>query len=55
MKEHIRRSVATLVNETKAAGSYSATFEADNLPSGIYIYRMEAGSYTETQKMTLVK
>lgn len=37
------------------AGSYSFTWNAQNMPSGIYFYRLEAGSYSETKKMILIK
>lgn len=47
--------VATLVNETKAAGTYEVEFNASQLPSGVYIYRMQAGSYMASKKMLLVK
>jgi len=49
------RVVAVLVEEEKAAGSHSVTFNAPNLPSGVYLYRIEAGSYVVTKKMTLTK
>jgi hypothetical protein len=53
--------VATLVNETKPAGTYQVEFNASQLPSGVYIYRMSVGSsgktggYTASKKMLLVK
>ncbi len=47
--------VATLVDEEKAPGSYTATFDGSKLPSGIYLYRLQAGSFTQTRKMVLVK
>lgn len=47
--------VATLVNETRQAGSYEVSFDASNLSSGTYIYRLEAGDYMETKQMMFVK
>jgi hypothetical protein len=47
--------VATLVDEYKQAGSYSVTFNADNLSSGIYIYRLIAGEYISVNRMSLIK
>ena len=49
------KEVTTLVNEIKAAGYYTVNFNASNLASGIYIYKLEAGSYTKVLKMVLVK
>jgi hypothetical protein len=49
------REVVTLVNEEKPAGSYEIVFNAANLPSGIYFYRLQAGDYIETKKMVLMK
>lgn len=47
--------VATLMNETKSAGVHTVNFNAASLSSGLYIYRLQAGSYTETKRMTLIK
>jgi len=49
------RKIATLINEEKPAGEYKVEFNAANLPSGIYFYRIQAGSYSETRKMVLLK
>jgi len=47
--------VATLVDEFKPAGSYEVDFNAANLASGIYVYRLTADSFTETKKMVLLR
>jgi len=47
--------VATLVNEFKPAGSYEVEFNAANLPSGVYLYKLQAGSFVETKKLMLLK
>ena len=47
--------VATLVNETKSAGTYEVEFNASDLSSGIYYYTLQAGSFSETKKMILMK
>jgi CubicO group peptidase (beta-lactamase class C family) len=47
--------VATIVNEEKPAGSYEVNFEAKGLSSGIYFYKLQAGSFVETRKMILMK
>ncbi len=49
------REVATLANQRQNAGSYTVTFDAGKLPSGVYFYRLTAGSMTETKKMVLIK
>ncbi|MCE1164773.1 MAG: T9SS type A sorting domain-containing protein [Bacteroidetes bacterium] len=49
------REVAVPVNEFKTAGKYSLNFNAMKLASGIYYYRLQAGDFTETRKMTLLK
>jgi hypothetical protein len=49
------REVATLVNEEKAAGTYSVSFDASKLASGTYFYKMDAGSFTATHKMNVMK
>ena len=47
--------IATLVNEENPSGRYKAEFDATDLPSGIYFYRLQAGSFVETKKMMLLK
>jgi len=49
------QEVASLVNETKEAGTYEIKFEARNLASGVYIYRMVAGNFTSVKKLNLLK
>ena len=51
----IGQQVATLVNESKTAGTYRVDFNAANLSSGIYFYKITAGNFTETKKMILMK
>jgi hypothetical protein len=47
--------VATLVNEYKESGSYTIEFNASDLPSGIYYYKLTAGSFSDVKKMMVVK
>ncbi len=47
--------MTTLVDKEKSAGSYKIEFNATTLPSGIYFYRLQAGSFVETKKMVLMK
>jgi hypothetical protein len=49
------REVATLVDAQKEPGSYTARFEAGNLASGTYLYRLTAGGFTQARKMTLIR
>jgi len=49
------RDVSNIVSEDLAAGKHSVRWNAGELPSGVYFYRMQAGSYTETKKLLLLK
>ena len=49
------QEVSTLINGQMAAGQHEVTFNAQNLASGIYFYRLTAGSYASTMKMVLMK
>lgn len=49
------KEITLLVNEIKEPGSYELTFDATLLPSGIYFYRIESGSYKEIKKMTFLR
>jgi hypothetical protein len=50
------QEIATLVhNEKKAAGNHEVSFNASNLPSGVYYYRLQTESFVETKKMVLIK
>ena len=46
---------AVLVDENKSAGSYSVQFNASSLPSGVYFYKLESGSYSDIKKLVLMK
>jgi 1,4-alpha-glucan branching enzyme len=49
------REVAELINGEKSAGEYSVTFDGSRFSSGVYFYRITAGSYSNTKKMILLK
>ncbi len=49
------KQVAVLVNENKPAGNYTVEFNAANLPSGVYIYKLTAGKFTAVKKLVLIK
>ena len=51
----IGEEVATLVNDVQQMGSYNVNFDASSLPSGAYMYKIQAGNYVETKKMLLLK
>ena len=47
--------IETLVNQEKPVGTYELNWNAANLPSGVYFYRLQAGDYVQTRKMILLK
>jgi beta-glucanase (GH16 family) len=49
------REVAILVNDTREAGVYEVKFDGSNLASGLYFYRLQAGSFVQTRKLLLVR
>lgn len=49
------RHIARLIDGTVTAGGHSITFNGQNLASGTYIYRIQAGSFVQTRKMLLIK
>jgi len=49
------QEVATLINQNMQPGKYSVDFDASGLSSGVYIYKFNAGSFTSSKKMTLVR
>ena len=49
------RQIQNLVNGEKPPGHYQVTFDANNLPSGVYFYSLQAGNYIETKKLMLLK
>ncbi|KAB2840663.1 MAG: T9SS type A sorting domain-containing protein, partial [Melioribacteraceae bacterium] len=51
----IGQEVATLVGETKSSGVHEVTFNGSNLSSGVYVYRLQVGNYSHTNKLVLMK
>ena len=49
------REVAMLVNEEKPPGSYEVAFNGTGLASGVYLYRLTAGSFVQSRKMILLR
>ena len=53
--DNLGREISALINENLNPGTYEADWDASNYASGVYFYRLEAGSFIETKKMLLVK
>ncbi len=53
--DRLGREIATLVDEVQSAGTHTVIFNASDLPSGTYFYRIKTNSYTEVKKMVLEK
>src|SRR5574338_334662 len=51
----IGKEVANIVNDQLEAGAHEVTFNANDLPTGTYFYKLTSGNYTETRKMMLLK
>lgn len=49
------QEIASLVHEKQSTGTYSAVFSAKNFPSGVYVYRLQAGTFLKVKTMTLLK
>jgi hypothetical protein len=49
------REIRTLVNENLQPGTYEITFDAENISSGIYFYKLSTGVFSDTKRMLLVK
>lgn len=49
------REMTTLMNEHLPAGTHKTSFDAKEMPSGVYLYRLQAGSFTESKSMLLIK
>ncbi|PIS27480.1 MAG: hypothetical protein COT43_10350, partial [Candidatus Marinimicrobia bacterium CG08_land_8_20_14_0_20_45_22] len=49
------RLMETIVNQVKEPGNYQVTWDASKYPSGVYLYKIQAGTYTKTKKCLLIK
>jgi len=49
------RDIKTIINERQTGGPHSVTFDASNLASGVYFYRLQAGEFVQTRKLVLMK
>ena len=53
--DFLGREVKTLVNEKQNPGSYQVQFDGSNLASGVYFYKLQAGDFIQTKRMTMLK
>lgn len=51
----VGKEIATLVNEKMEQGKYTIKFDASDYPSGVYFYKLSAGDFSDTKRMTLLK
>src|SRR4030095_948330 len=51
----VGQSVRVLVDGFQSTGEYEVTFDANDLPAGIYLYKLQVGEYSSVKRMTLVK
>ncbi|HEX7356495.1 MAG TPA: T9SS type A sorting domain-containing protein, partial [Ignavibacteriaceae bacterium] len=49
------QEVCTILNEVKESGTHLVNFDASELNSGMYIYKLESGSFVQSKKMILIK
>jgi len=49
------KEIATLVNEKQQPGIYEVSWNASAFSSGVYFYKLQAGDYSETKKMLMIK
>ena len=49
------REIAVLINDKQKAGNYKIEFNAENLPSGVYLYKLQAGEFSKAKKMILLR
>jgi len=49
------QEIQTLVNKTQVAGEYEISWNSGDLPSGLYVYRLQAGQSVEIRKMILLR
>lgn len=51
----VGQSVAVVVDEYQSAGDHEYSFDANDLPAGVYLYKLQVGDYSSVKRMTLVK